>query len=65
EIFHAGTAKDANENFITAGGRVLGVTAIGENLDEALEKAYRAVGKINWNGMQFRRDIGKTVESPN
>ncbi len=60
EIFHAGTAKDADGNFITAGGRVLGVTAGGEDLDEALEKAYRAVSKISWKGLQFRRDIGKT-----
>ncbi len=59
EIFHAGTATDANGNYITNGGRVLGVTAKGKNLDGALEKAYRAVGKINWDGMQFRRDIGK------
>ncbi|MCY7375751.1 MAG: phosphoribosylamine--glycine ligase [Pyrinomonadaceae bacterium] len=59
-VFHAGTAKDADENFITVGGRVLGITGNGENLDEALEKAYRAVSKISWNGMQFRRDIGRT-----
>ena len=58
-IFHAGTAKDAQGNFITGGGRVLGVTANGENLDEALEKAYRAAGEISWNGMQYRKDIGK------
>ncbi len=58
-IFHAGTTKDANGNFITGGGRVLGVTANGSNLNEAIEKAYRAVGQISWNGMQFRRDIGK------
>ena len=62
EIFHAGTAKDSDGNFITSGGRVLGVTANGENLNEALAKAYRAVGKISWNGMQFRRDIGKTSQ---
>ncbi len=59
-IFHAGTAKNAENEFVTAGGRVLGVTATGENLDEALRKAYRAVSEISWNGMQFRRDIGKT-----
>jgi phosphoribosylamine--glycine ligase len=58
-VFHAGTAKDAGGNFITSGGRVLGVTANGDNLDEAIEKAYRAVGEISWNGMQYRRDIGK------
>jgi len=59
EIFHAGTAKDERGHFITSGGRVLGVTATGENLGEALERAYQAVNDISWNGMQFRRDIGK------
>ena len=59
KIFHAGTAKNAENEFITAGGRVLGVTATAENLGEALQKAYQSVDKINWNGMQFRRDIGK------
>ena len=58
-IFHAGTSKNAENKFITAGGRVLGVTATGENLENALEKAYRAVSEISWDGMQFRRDIGK------
>jgi len=58
-IFHAGTKKDAGGNSITSGGRVLGVTAKGDDLDEALEKAYRAVGEISWSGMQYRRDIGK------
>lgn len=59
KIFHAGTAKDADGNFVTNGGRVLGVTASAETLNEAIEKAYRAVGEINWNGMQYRRDIGR------
>ena len=59
KVFHAGTAKDKNENFITKGGRVLGVTANGETLDEAIQTAYQGVEKISWNGMQFRRDIGK------
>lgn len=59
EIFHAGTAKNAAEEFITNGGRVLGVTAVGNDLPEALNLAYEAVGKINWDGMQFRKDIGK------
>lgn len=58
-IFHAGTARDERGHFITAGGRVLGVTAIGENLAEALDRAYLAVNDISWNGMQFRRDIGR------
>ncbi|HEY0461574.1 MAG TPA: phosphoribosylamine--glycine ligase [Pyrinomonadaceae bacterium] len=59
EIFHAGTARDADGHFITSGGRVLGVTAAGDNLPEALARAYEAVNDISWNGMQFRRDIGR------
>ena len=58
-VFHAGTSKNADDQYVTAGGRVLGVTATAENLEKALEKAYRAVSEISWDGMQFRRDIGK------
>ncbi len=58
-VFHAGTAFNEKREFITNGGRVLGVTATGENLSEALNRAYSAVGEISWSGMQFRRDIGK------
>jgi phosphoribosylamine--glycine ligase len=59
EIFHAGTARDEHGHFITSGGRVLGVTATGDNLSEARARAYEAVNDISWNGMQFRRDIGR------
>lgn len=59
QIFHAGTAKDEKGNFVTAGGRVLSVTSTAENLESALEKAYRSVGEISFDGMQVRRDIGK------
>ncbi len=58
-IFHAGTKLNANGDFVTAGGRVLGVTATGVNLPRALQSAYNAVDEISWDGMQFRRDIGK------
>ncbi|MGI8495900.1 MAG: phosphoribosylglycinamide synthetase C domain-containing protein, partial [Pyrinomonadaceae bacterium] len=58
-IFHSGTAFDENGDFITAGGRVLGAAATGNDLDEALKSAYKAVEKIRFEGMQFRRDIGK------
>jgi len=58
-LFHAGTAKSASGEYITAGGRVLGVTATGDNLDSALVNAYGAVNDITWEGMQYRRDIGK------
>lgn len=59
-IFHAGTVKDEQGNYLTSGGRVLGITASGENLDQALDKAYQTIKQINWQGMHYRRDIGKT-----
>jgi phosphoribosylamine--glycine ligase len=58
-IFHSGTAFNANKQYVTAGGRVLGVTAVGNDLAAALGKAYSAVGHISWPGMQYRHDIGK------
>jgi phosphoribosylamine--glycine ligase len=57
-VFHAGT-KVGGAGLETAGGRVLGVTASGEDLKSAISNAYEAVGKIHFDGMHFRRDIGK------
>ncbi len=59
EVFHAGT-KWEHGKFLTNGGRVLGVTGKGKTLDEALEKAYSAVKKINFENVHYRTDIGKT-----
>ena len=59
EVFHAGTSAMTDDEYYTAGGRVLGVTATGEALASALATAYEAAGKIKFDGMQFRRDIGK------
>ncbi len=59
EVFHAGT-KLENGKFYTNGGRVLGITAGGRTLDEALEKAYAAVAKISFEGAHYRKDIGRT-----
>ena len=58
-VYHAGT-KYENGKFYTNGGRVLGITASGKTLDDALEKAYAAVNKIKFEGAHFRTDIGKT-----
>ena len=58
-VYHAGT-KFEDGNFLTNGGRVLGVTAIADNLDNALEKAYNAVSQIKFDDMHFRTDIGRT-----
>ncbi|HEX3030406.1 MAG TPA: phosphoribosylglycinamide synthetase C domain-containing protein, partial [Clostridia bacterium] len=56
-VFHAGT-KCENRSFFTAGGRVLGVTSMGNSLDEAIKKAYTGVEKISFKDMHFRKDIG-------
>ncbi len=62
-IFHAGTAWNTNRQIVTAGGRVLAVTALGENLKAAHDRAYQAVSKINFEGGFCRRDIGhKAIE---
>ncbi|HER63393.1 MAG TPA: phosphoribosylamine--glycine ligase [Desulfobacteraceae bacterium] len=56
-VFHAGTAIK-NRRTVTAGGRVLGVTAIGSDIGQAIDKAYQAVEVIQWPGSYYRRDIG-------
>ena len=61
-VFHAGTARSPNGDLVTAGGRVLGVTAKGDTLAEALKRCYRAAGDISWEGIQYRRDIGRFSE---
>ena len=57
-VFHAGTAlKDGA--CVTSGGRVLGVTALGATVKEAIDAAYQGVAQISWPGVQYRTDIGK------
>lgn len=58
QVFHAGTAAK-NGKAVVSGGRVLGVTALGDTVELAISKAYLAVSKISWNGAYFRKDIGK------
>ena len=57
-VYHAGTKK-ADGKYLTAGGRVLGITATGKDLSEALEKAYAAVEHITFKDMHYRTDIGR------
>ena len=57
-VFHAATERKDGV-LTTVGGRVLGVTALGANLDAAIDRAYEAVGKVSFEGMQFRKDIGQ------
>jgi len=57
EVFHAGTAM-VNNRLVTAGGRVLGITAVGEDLQTAIKRAYKGVKEISWTGSFYRTDIG-------
>ncbi len=63
-VFHAGTKRSETGQLLTAGGRILGVTARGETLEKALALCYNSVANIKWEGMQYRRDIGKFAERP-
>lgn len=56
-VFHAGTRRDG-DRVVTDGGRVLGVTALGDTVADAVAEAYRAIDHLRWPGMQFRHDIG-------
>jgi phosphoribosylamine--glycine ligase len=57
QVFHAGTRREGGR-VVTAGGRVLGVSALGRDLAESRDRAYQAVERIRWAGMQYRNDIG-------
>lgn len=61
-VFHAGTKLDG-ETFLTNGGRVLGVTAVGDDLEAAIQKAYEGVKKIHFDNVHYRTDIGRKKES--
>jgi len=56
-VFHAGTRREG-DCIVTSGGRVLGVTALGDDISAAIHKAYQAVSKIHWDGVHYRKDIG-------
>ena len=57
-VFHAGTAE-RDGAIVTSGGRVLGVTALGDTVQGAIDRAYRGVAAITWDGVHYRRDIGR------
>jgi phosphoribosylamine---glycine ligase len=58
EIFHSGTAM-VEGHYVTEGGRVLGVTAAAPDLKQSLSLAYEALGRIHFEGMYYRKDIGR------
>lgn len=57
-VYHAGTKLDGDK-LVTSGGRVLGVTALGDSIQQALDKSYEGVSKIHFDGAHFRKDIGQ------
>ncbi|HHI80398.1 MAG TPA: phosphoribosylamine--glycine ligase [Planctomycetes bacterium] len=59
KIFHSGTVRDPEGGLWTSGGRVLSVTALGSNMDQALSRCYAALDKIHFEGMGYRTDIGR------
>jgi phosphoribosylamine--glycine ligase len=61
-VFHAGTKRDG-DRFVTSGGRVLGVTAAGDDVEQARDRAYAAVEKISFEGVHYRRDIASRALS--
>jgi phosphoribosylamine--glycine ligase len=63
KVFHAGTRLDG-DRILTDGGRVLGVTALGDDMTNARAKAYAALEKIRFTGMQYRQDIAENTETP-
>jgi phosphoribosylamine--glycine ligase len=63
QVFHAGTAR-AQGRLVTHGGRVLGVTALGADIQDAVSRAYGVVERIHWDGMHYRTDIGKKAIAP-
>jgi phosphoribosylamine--glycine ligase len=64
QIFHAGT-KQLNDEIVTAGGRVLAVTALGSTIAEARSRAYEAVSRIHFENCRYRRDIALTAVTDN
>jgi phosphoribosylamine--glycine ligase len=57
-VFHAGTVK-RDDQWLTSGGRVLGVTALGEDIEKAVGEVYRTVDRLQWEGMHYRTDIAQ------
>jgi phosphoribosylamine--glycine ligase len=60
-VFHAGTTREGDQ-IVTSGGRVLAVSAKGDSLPAALALAYQRIQKIHFDGMHYRRDIGRVFE---
>ena len=58
-MYHAGTARSPEGNVVTSGGRVLGITGLGDTLEDALAAAYAGADEVQFEGKTLRRDIGQ------
>jgi phosphoribosylamine--glycine ligase len=63
EVFHAGTAL-SNGKLVTSGGRVLGITALGDGIEKAIDRVYKALEYVSWEGAHYRHDIGAKALKP-
>ncbi len=63
QLFHAGSRRSEGGSVVTAGGRVLAVVAQAEDFDAAFERAYAGLGRVGFEGMVYRRDIGHQVRT--
>ena len=59
--FHAGTKIDADGQLVTSGGRVIAFSSMADTVQEALDKSFRAIGVVDFDGKNFRRDIGRDL----
>ena len=59
--FHAGTKLDSADQVVTNGGRVLGITGLGDSVEKAIENAYLRVSEITWEKANYRKDIGQDI----
>ena len=62
-VFHAGTRFGDKNQILTHGGRVLAITGMGETIQESLHKTYQDVHKVNWEKINYRKDIGQDILS--
>lgn len=60
-VFHAGTKENEKKDIVTNGGRVIAITCFGDDMQKALNKCYENINKISWQGMYYRKDIGKDL----
>ena len=62
-LFHAGTIKNPENKIVTNGGRVIAISSLGNNMNEALKKSYKNAARINFNNKYYRKDLGQDLQN--